>query len=154
MRLLFTTICLVLAIGAQAQKNKKFTYSIEMITADSFYLKEQAVGGLSGKKDTQVTYIFLRDTGEYKQVILGLQREQKRIKRQYEDLKEIVDSLDNRIDALVKLGQKELGLNLNGGGPAKVKAPEPAPTPAPDDTQKPAPANTGGKVPKSKGKKG
>ena len=155
MRLLITTICfLLLAIGAQAQKNKKFTYSIEKITSDSFYLKEQAIGGLSGKKDTQVTYIFLRDTGEYKQVIAGLQREEKRLKQQYEDIKSIVDSLDNRIKALIKLGEQELGLSLKNGGPGKDKS---APAPVPENPTKnpPAttPATTGEKVPKQKGKK-
>lgn len=159
MRLLLTSVCLLLlTIGAQAQKNKKFTYTIEKITADSFYLKEQAVGGLSGKKDTQVTYIFLRDTSEYKQVIVGLQREEKRLKQQYEDIKSIVDSLSTRIDALVKLGQQELGLNLKSGDPGKNKS-APAPgqeTPAKSpasDTPTPAPVTTGEKIPKQKGKK-
>lgn len=117
MKYIFVCVYLIFSFSALAQKVK---YSIEIITPDSFYLIEQAVIGTKARPDTLNAYMLFRDTAAYKLYVEDIDRDARRLEREYLRLKLEFDSLDSRVKRLSQLGKNKLGIQgLKAGGGSK-----------------------------------
>lgn len=117
-------IFLFFSIRAAGQPDKqKIQYTLDLVSADSFYLIERAFGIGQQRPDTASRHTLFRDTLSFKIYVERLEREAARKEREYLAAKSEFDSLDSRAKRLGKIAKDELG--ITGFKPGKKSAPVP-----------------------------
>lgn len=129
-RLLFNNMRYILfvlmfcSIRAAGQPDKqKIEYTLDLVSADSFYLVERAFGVGQQRPDTASKHTLFRDTVAFKMYVERLEREAARKEREYMTAKSEFDSLDARAKRLGKIAKD--GLGISGFKPGKKSATNP-----------------------------